>query len=186
MRIQRLFCPSCGSELDLEIGDASFYCPHCGANLQITNYGIDIIGSTRRKNNDQYNESALSNTGDKKAIIPWEQGKLLILLLVFLCIIIALTMLGLSYFDHKEQEYIDAGMIKIGTDADDFEGMKYTAVVSQLEAMGFNNIKTVCLGDAGFFIDRPDTVEWVSINGDKSFYASNYFSPDAAIIISYH
>ena len=66
------------------------------------------------------------------------------------------------------------------------KGNKYQAVLEQLDSAGFTNITTIDLDDAGWIINKADTVDSVSIGGDSSFISSDYFEPDAKVIISYH
>ena len=42
------------------------------------------------------------------------------------------------------------------------------------------------MNDAGLAFWKSDKVESVSVGGDTSFYSSDYFEPDIAIIIKYH
>ena len=68
----------------------------------------------------------------------------------------------------------------------EMEEKKYKAIKETLETEGFTNITLIDLDDAGFFDKRKNTIDHVSIDGDTSFSSSDYFYPDAKIIISYH
>ena len=52
--------------------------------------------------------------------------------------------------------------------------------------MGFENIETIDLDDAGWFKNKKDTVKMVSIGGKTNFSSSDYFSKTDQVIISYH
>lgn len=68
----------------------------------------------------------------------------------------------------------------------DFEDKNYESVVAHFEAAGFTNIELIDLDDLGIAFWNNGKVESVSIGGDTSFDSSDYFSPDAKVIISYH
>ena len=61
----------------------------------------------------------------------------------------------------------------------------YRVVVKQFEDMGFVDIETIDLDDASFW-KKEDTVESVSIKGDKHFSEDDYFNADDKVIIAYH
>ena len=52
--------------------------------------------------------------------------------------------------------------------------------------MGFTNIVTVDLDDAGLAFWNDGKVKSVSIDGNDSFEDINYFYPDDKVIIKYH
>jgi len=69
---------------------------------------------------------------------------------------------------------------------EDYKDENYEAVVEQLETLGFENITTIDLDDAGVAIWKEDKVESVSIEGDTTFYDNDYYEPNVKIIIKYH
>lgn len=99
-------------------------------------------------------------------------------------------MVGTCFMIIKEEwdskKAIEAGEIQIGISSSDMEGKKYQGIIEQLEEIGFVNIKTIDMDDAGIFTNRSDTIERVTIDGTSSFSASEYFNPDSKIIISFH
>ena len=56
----------------------------------------------------------------------------------------------------------------------------------QFEELGFDNIVTIDLDDAGLFWNKDGTVESVSTAGNSSFESIHYFYPTDKVIISYH
>ena len=87
----------------------------------------------------------------------------------------------LATIDEKE------GKIKILKNHDDLINMDYKAVKTQLEEMGFTNIKTIADDDLIIgFISSDGEIKEISINGDQSFTKNSYFFADDEIIITYH
>ena len=86
----------------------------------------------------------------------------------------------------KKQKALEAGLVQVGQSSSDMQGKKYQAIAEQLEYAGFVNIKFVDLDDAGLFINKEETVDSVTIGGDSSFSSSDFFDPNAVVIISYH
>lgn len=86
---------------------------------------------------------------------------------------------------HTRRTIDEAGLISAGS-YEDYEGENYEAVIEQLETLGFENITTVDLNDAGIAIWKTNKVDSISIGGDTTFYSSDYFEPDVTIIIKYH
>ena len=76
------------------------------------------------------------------------------------------------------------GKIKIGSPRD-FKGQNYEPVIAQLQALGFENIETIDLDDAGFFT-KDNSVASISVNGDSDFTEEDYFFTTDKIIITYH
>ena len=80
----------------------------------------------------------------------------------------------------KQQGKISAG------NCSDYVDKNYEVVVMQFEELGFDNIVTIDLDDAGLFWNEDGTVESVSIAGNSSFESIHYFHPTDKVIISYH
>lgn len=103
--------------------------------------------------------------------------------------IFALGICIYNYIDDKNSMELSAqmqeqGLICAGSYSD-YLRMNYKAAVAQIEACGFTNIETYDQNDAGLF-DDDDTVSSISIDGDRYFDKSDYFEPNAKVIISYH
>jgi hypothetical protein len=68
-----------------------------------------------------------------------------------------------------------------------YVGENYKTVVSQLEDIGFKNIKTEKLEDLiTGWLTKDGEIDQISINGDSKFTDGDKFSKDAKITITYH
>lgn len=189
MKLEKICCPSCGANIDMDIkGRENIFCPFCGSQISIENGNVTItknININKRYTNDAEVEREKAKDKENERNhkeYKWTMIGLAIFLVLGFCFI---GLMGKSE-EWKTQKAIDAGMIQIGQSSDDMEGKKYTGVVEKLKTSGFTNITTIDLDDAGLIKNRKDTIESVSINGDTSFYESDYFAPDSKIIVSYH
>ena len=65
--------------------------------------------------------------------------------------------------------------------------MDYNEVLDLFEEAGFVNIKIEAKYDiiTGWFTDDGE-VEKVTVNGNKKFFESDQYRPDAEIVITYH
>lgn len=185
IQLQSLKCPSCGAGIDIDIeGRNKIFCPYCGTQIAIDN-GDVIININKRYTNDAAieREHRLDRKNEreyKKA--RWEY---LIWIILFLSSFgIIFLMAGLE--ELHDRRAIAAGMVQVGQSSEDMEGKKYNAIVEQLKAVGFCNIETVDLDDAGWFKNRADTVDSVVIDGKISFESSDFFDPNAKVVITYH
>jgi hypothetical protein len=81
----------------------------------------------------------------------------------------------------------DVNSLKVSSSSDKLVGKDNKTVISELEKIGFANIKTVALDDlvTGWLI-KDGEVEKVEINGKTEFSANTSFPKDAEIIITYH
>lgn len=190
MKVSELKCPNCGANLkpDLLIKYNVTSCPYCKLQLNISdidehivvdkNIKIDkTINFNKRTTNDA--EILRAQIEDAKDRRDTRQGLTLLLLLI----LIPLAIWGFFIVNGKIAQL--KGEVKVGFYGD-FVGKKYTAVVPQLEALGFENIETIDLNDAGWFTRKPDTIDTISINGNYSFQSYNYFHITDPVIITYH
>lgn len=189
MKLEEIKCPSCGANIDMDIkGRESIFCPFCGSQISIDNGNktinhnvninkkiTNIAEVERARNIDRENER---NHKEYK----WTGIVLAVFIVVMFCFFGFMS----TNEERKTQKAIDSGMIQIGQSSEDMEGKKYNGVVEKLKIAGFTNITVIDLDDAGLIKNRKDTIESVSINGDTSFYKSEYFEPDAKIVVSYH
>lgn len=192
MIIEHRYCPSCGHYLNMETNSNTFFCPGCGSRLLINEYD-EVIPIDNLRKNDRSDDIELLKQIQEIRERRWKHIKeiapdVLPWILIGMVLLFSMIKLMTSRDDREKriQEYIDAGMITVGISSDDAKGMKYTALVNQLEASGFTNIKTVDLDDAGWFKNKADTVESITIDGDTYFGSASYYDPSARIIISYH
>jgi hypothetical protein len=67
------------------------------------------------------------------------------------------------------------------------EDENYNALVCLFRSAGFNNVKTIALGDLNFFTAKKnDHVATVSIDGNDDFDEGDIFQRNANVIITYH
>ncbi len=84
-------------------------------------------------------------------------------------------------------EEIQAGQGRMPASSDDLEGELYTDVVDTLEAAGFTNIETNALGDLiTGWLNKPDEVDEVEIDGVVSFDKGDVFRNGVKIVVNYH
>ena len=196
MKLKRLSCPSCGANINMEIGDnKTVFCPFCGNQFAIDNeesVQTKNINFHARFTNDanvmkEIKEDRENERQHKDS--KWSYG------LIALCFLLSFGLLIFMQVDssckrtnkqESEQRAIEAGMKKVGRSSADFEGMNFEAAVAELKLAGFTNISTIDLNDAGLFKNKKDTIERITINGTTSFSSNEYFPPDAQIVITYH
>ncbi|SCY47492.1 hypothetical protein SAMN02910370_02720 [Lachnospiraceae bacterium XPB1003] len=189
MRLEQLTCPSCGASIQLDLnGKKMFFCPYCGNQFAVDN-GDRVytknINIHKRYTNDADVEKWIVKDRENEREHKLEKG-IWIGIAVFLAYYFISTGVLIWKDDDEEKESINAGMIQVGQSYNDLEGKKYQAVEAILDSAGFTNITTIDLDDAGWFKNKADTVESVTIGGDSYFSSSDYFYPDEKIIISYH
>lgn len=67
------------------------------------------------------------------------------------------------------------------------EDENYKAVASLFRSAGFNNVKTIALGDLNSFTAKKNgQVATVSIDGNDDFDEGDIFQRNANVIIAYH
>lgn len=77
--------------------------------------------------------------------------------------------------------------LKTKISSDDYIGMNYQVVISELQKSGFSNITTVVIEDLSSISTVTDgTVKQVSIGGNTSFSAKSTFPKDTSVEITYH
>lgn len=81
----------------------------------------------------------------------------------------------------------DVNVLKVSSSSDKLVGQNYQTVISELETIGFTNIKTVVLDDlVTGWLTKDGEVKQVEINGKTVFSANTSFPKDAKIVITYH
>lgn len=194
MKLHKLNCPNCGGMLEMKVSNDSdhIFCPYCGQQFFVddgkTTYtisqNINVNKHIRidKTIHDRYTDDAevikAKNKGkeDKRAWIA-----------LIVCAILALGIpFGmLAKLELEEKQAEKAGKICAGF-YKDYEGENYEAVVAQFEAMGFVNIQTIDLEDAGLAFWKNDTVQTVSVAGDSGFDSTDYFYKTDPVIITFH
>ena len=85
----------------------------------------------------------------------------------------------------KTQDQQVTNVIRV-CNCEDYIDEKYEAVVEQFEALGFTNITTIDLDDAGLAFWKAGKVKSISIGGDTSIVSDEYFDKNDPVIITYH
>jgi len=81
----------------------------------------------------------------------------------------------------------DANLLKVSSSSEKLVGENYKTVISQLEKIGFTNIKTVVLDDlVTGWLTKDGEIKQVEINGKTSFSANTSFPKDSKIVVTYH
>lgn len=88
-----------------------------------------------------------------------------------------------------KNEEVGEGNIKMPESSWWYESDDYTEVLSALEELGFENIKTTVIYDLGTGMWDSlsyNEVESVSISGDTEFEEGQVFSKDVEVVVAYH
>ncbi|MBO6206786.1 MAG: hypothetical protein J6O73_07590 [Lachnospiraceae bacterium] len=201
-KLEQLNCPACGAGIDMDLqGRKAVFCPFCGNQFAVDDgervYTKNINIRKDIKIHERYtNDAALEKERrkDKESEREHKEFKLTIAAAV----IILLASYGNLNADTRKREQeererreaeqvaIDAGMVRPGQNDQDMVGKNYQVVMEQLKSAGFSDITLIDMDDAGLLKNKKDTVESVTIGGKASFRASDFFEPDAKIVISYH
>lgn len=193
MKLKKLNCPNCNGELDIKINDEnnSIFCPYCGQKFFVdtgkkertVNKNISInknVNYTRRNIDEADVIRAKTEAKEKK------NGWIFMIVCFFILVLDIGFMFFMAHLEEKEAtQAIADGKLQPGTYSD-YEDKNYEAVVEQFELMGFTNVSSVDLDDAGIAVWKSGKVESVSIGGKFNFSSSDYFDPNDPVIVSYH
>lgn len=81
----------------------------------------------------------------------------------------------------------DDGKIHMPFGANDYDGVNYQEIVSQLEEAGFTNVREKPLGDlVTGWLNNEGEVDEISVDGDTVFSTDSRYLPDVEIVVSYH
>lgn len=192
MELHKLTCPSCNGSLDIKIDDRNYiHCPYCGQMFSFDdgkreytiNQNINItknITHTQRKIDDAEIIRAKTEAKEKKNKM-WSSISPLIVLIICLGILV----FGALEEEKDTKEALKAGKMSAGSSSE-YVDTDYEAVVEQLKLLGFTNVTSVDLKDAGLALWKNGKVVSVSIDGDTSFGSNDYFYPDAVVIVTHH
>lgn len=196
MKLQKLNCPNCDALLNMELTQNKdfIFCPYCGQKFYINQEKQEYTYNKNININKTINhvKRKVDEVEIEKARASAKETKYMTLLIAFMFTLMFTILLGMGAMEGiKEwraeraiQKAEQQGKLKIGSPSD-FKGQNYEAVVAQLEALGFENIDTVDLDDAGFFT-KKNSVASISVNGNSDFAEEDYFFTTDKIIITYH
>ena len=118
-----------------------------------------------------------------------ESGKSKALSFVFLVVALTFTVLYLGLLGYSLRGAITtkANSVTVATSANEYQGLPYQLVKSDMNDMGFTNIEMIPLEDLTLDQAADDgAVESISIKGNSNFEEDATFSKDDAVIITYH
>ena len=189
MKLEQLNCPYCGSNIQMSLsGRKAIFCPYCGNQFAVDD-GEKVSTKNINIHKRYTNDAALEKerVRDRENERRHKEDKwIMIGFALFFFMVFATSGFFVLKGEWDNKKSAAAGMIRVGQSASDMEGKKYQVIMEQLDSAGFTNITTIDLDDAGWFSNRADTVDSVSIGGNSSFGSREYFDPDTKVVISYH
>ena len=187
MKARKFDCPYCGGVIDANVKEREFiFCNYCGQRIQLDdekkqftyNKNVNISKYTHTRYTDDaeviraQREADEGNRNFKQFLILWG-----FLILIPIGIFVGLFL--------NKTIARNAGKISAG-DYRDLLGKDYETVEAYFESAGFINIKLIDLDDSGLMVWKNGKVETISVGGNTSFESTDWFEPDAKVVISYH
>lgn len=216
IRFVSVKCPECGAALDIEEGRKQIFCSYCGTKVMIENENEHIyrnIDEARIRQAETDREVQLKKMEiiERKRAAA-EKAKKTRLQLMILVGIGTLVFLGIGFSadnyglaipgmvclyilmfmgmsDRKdEDDDLDFGdKVRVPAAISDYENKSYAAIEAMFTNAGFHNIQCIPLNDLTMgFLKKPGMVESITINGKSVTSGGKKYSPDAAVVISYH
>ena len=200
MKMKPVRCPGCDAAITMDLtGRKTVFCPYCGLQIAIDT-GEKVVtrnvNKTINKNvnvRKRYTNDAAIAKEKRKTHENWGEtlflvvSLLVVLGLLYMCYQVVLGFRASSEARrNEEREKIESGMIQPGQPSEDLIGKDAAVVKEQLESAGFANITMMEIKDTTWFNKNKGKVESVTIGGKASFWARDYFNPDAEIIITYY
>ena len=204
-------CPNCEANIQInEEDNRILFCQYCGNQLffddgirrsehrRIVEHKTVIVDKAEIKksdNNCRIRMRELDSEDDwRKSYNRSQKFYILFPVIIFSFILIFELVEGVSgCVRNNKQDKLRAemelqGKISAGYYSE-YIGKNYKAVINDLTEKGFTNIETLDLNDAGgfsIFAVEEDTIDSISIKGNKEFSEKDYFNPDDKIFICYH
>ena len=99
-----------------------------------------------------------------------------------------LMFMWISSRDDKEDDDLDFGdKVRVPAAISDYENKSYAVIEAMFTNAGFHNIQCIPLNDLTMgLLKKPGMVESITINGRSVTSGGKKYSPDAAVVISYH
>ena len=192
--MKQIVCPCCGARIEADMnGRDSVFCTYCGCQISLYDHRSEYtINKNINVNKDIRVDKAIQHRYTDDAEILKEHNrareeraiwKVLAVLMVVL-IGFGAIMAGIEAIEERQAQ--KEGKISVGSSSSSLIKQDYETVVANLEAAGFTNIEVIDLNDAGLAFWNDGKVESISIGGDTSFDSSDYFYPDAKVVITHH
>ena len=167
-----------------------------GASFQEEMFGKDV--NAKKTKSITKNLTAIQGIIFRETWMPIIGCVVFIILLITFCLIMAERekreqAYSQSVYDMEESAYymeesiLDLTSVKLDIDAEYVKGKNYNDIITIFEEFGFESIETIALKDLTTgWIDSPNTVKYVTINGRMDFEEGDRFEFDAEIVIYYH
>ena len=208
-------CPDCGAVLPIEEGRNQVFCSYCGSKIIMTNeneYVYCHIDEAEIKQAETERILRLKKIEfiekkrEEAAKIKRIKIKLTIVLGILVVIFIGMGYVGTNdgfimpglicciimacmwlLGDDQDDDSDFGDKIKVPKAVFDYEDKNYAAMETLFKSAGFTNVKSVPLNDLAVgLLKNPGMVESIMINGQSVSYVCRKFSPNAAVVISYH
>ena len=187
MKVNAYKCQNCGANISSNIltNSKASFCPFCGQQFHISDVDEHIVVDKNININKSININKRTfNEAEVIRAKTERRNDRLSLVMIGLLLLPMLLWLGFDALNERKSE--SEGKVKVGIWYKDLIGKNYKAVIPQLNAIGFENIDTVDLNDAGWFNNKADTIDTISINGNSTFSSGDYFFITDKVIIVYH
>ena len=174
LRVQ-LKCKSCNGVMEVDPEREILNCPYCGSRdllVESDSVKIEKIKSQTEISKSEYKL--------KMKELSYKKYKLELILPFIICaLMIFLPILFLSI------ESI--GKVTVGCDYKSLKNKDYNDVVEILEGYGFTDVEAIGQKDlVTGWINKENTVDYVSIDGDDKFQKGDTFDKDAVVKVYYH
>lgn len=179
-------CENCKAEVNLDFDNLIGFCPYCGAKLVLDleeDLGSVLIEKEKTKQSkEKTSRAAIKGANDLKKTM---MDNMFFIVMMLICVV---PMIFMSITSNREREqHLKKGEINPPKSAESLEKENYLNVEQLFKSAGFENIKLVKQDDLIIgIVKKEGEVENVSINGDTSFGAGEFFDRDATVIITYH
>ncbi len=208
-------CPDCGAVLPIEEGRNQVFCSYCGSKIIMTNENEDVYRHIDEAEIKQAETERIlrlkkiefiEKKREEAAKIKRIKIKLTIVLGILAVIFIGMGYVGTNdgfimpglicciimacmwlLGDDQDDDSDFGDKIKVPKAVFDYEDKNYAAMETLFKSAGFTNVKSVPLNDLAVgLLKKPGMVESIMINGQSVSYVRRKFSPNAAVVISYH
>lgn len=194
MKLHKLTCPNCDGVLNMEISGNTekVFCPYCGQQFYVDQekkeftFNKNITKNINIKKQSEHTHRNIDDADVIRAKAEAHEKKYGVIIPVALVILMMLICYGVGAgIEFKKKAAEKSGLITVGY-SEDYIDEKYEAVVEQFKALGFTNITTIDLDDAGLAFWKAGKVKSISIGGDTSIVSDEYFDKNDPVIITYH
>lgn len=215
IQFNKVVCPDCGAELQIEAGRPFAFCSYCGTKVMITNDNEKVfrtIDEARIKQAETERivrlrelEMEEKNRVSKKAqVIAWISITMVLLLIgiigfsidntgMGMCMLLAMNtgiwggIIIFSSSKKKSRSIAGSNDVMITVPMMDCIDKPYNNALILYKNAGFTNVNAIPLHDLTKFNQRAEgKVETITINGSDEFEEEEFYPKDANILITYH